>query len=135
MAYFHIKTKHSNGGRCSFITTSEILSSDRAFHSNNVLNNTIKTWKQPSIIALRKRCYEKHSWETLMPKCDFSKVVQLKSHFGMGVLLHICCIFSEHLFVRTPMDGYFRKKYFQISFLYKLPLLPKKGLDKLETNK
>ena len=31
----------------------------------------------------------------------------LKSHFGMGVLLQICCIFSEHLFIRTPLDGCF----------------------------
>ena len=42
-----------------------------------------------------------------MPKCDFNKVAVtlLKSHFGMGVLLYICCIFSEHLFLRTPLDG------------------------------
>ena len=25
----------------------------------------------------------------------------LKSHFGMGVLLKVCCIFSEHLFLRA----------------------------------
>ena len=31
----------------------------------------------------------------------------LKSNFGMGVLLQICCIFSEHFFVRTPLDGCF----------------------------
>ena len=30
-----------------------------------------------------------------------------KSHFGMGVLLKICCIFSEHLFFRTPLSGCF----------------------------
>ena len=24
---------------------------------------------------------------------------------GMGVLLQICCIFSEHLFLRTPLEG------------------------------
>ena len=30
-----------------------------------------------------------------------------KSHFGMGVLLWICCIFSEHLFLRVPLDGCF----------------------------
>ena len=28
-----------------------------------------------------------------MVKCDL-----LRSHVGMGVLLQICCIFSEHLF-------------------------------------
>ena len=37
-----------------------------------------------------------------MPKCDFNKVTLrcfaalLKSHFGLGVLLYICYIFSEH---------------------------------------
>ena len=28
----------------------------------------------------------------------------LKSHFGMGVFLYICCIFSEHVFLRTPLE-------------------------------
>ena len=42
-----------------------------------------------------------------MLKCDFNKVAAtlLKSHFGMGALLEICCIFPEHLFLRTPVDG------------------------------
>ena len=31
----------------------------------------------------------------------------LKLHFSMGVLLYICCIFSEHLFLRTPLGGCF----------------------------
>ena len=31
----------------------------------------------------------------------------LKSHFGMVVLLQICCIFSEHLFLRTPLGDCF----------------------------
>ena len=31
----------------------------------------------------------------------------LKSHFGMGVLLKICCIFSEHISLRAPLEGYF----------------------------
>ena len=31
----------------------------------------------------------------------------LKPHFGMGVLLYICCIFSEHLFLGTPLDDCF----------------------------
>ena len=31
----------------------------------------------------------------------------LKSHFGMGVLLYICCVYSEHLFLRTPLDSCF----------------------------
>ena len=31
----------------------------------------------------------------------------MKSHFGEGGLLYICCIFSERLLLRTPLDGYF----------------------------
>ena len=40
-----------------------------------------------------------------MSKCEFNKF-----HFGMRVLLHIkfaACMFSEHIFLRTPVDGYF----------------------------
>ena len=41
-----------------------------------------------------------------MPKCNFNKVAkQLNwSHFSAWV---ICCIFSEHLFLRTPLEGCF----------------------------
>ena len=45
--------------------------------------------------------------------------VKLQSHFGMGVLLQICCIFSEYLFLGTPPIGCFRK-YLDIS--QKFPL-------------
>ena len=31
------------------------------------------------------------------------------SHVGMGVLLEICCIFSEHLLLRAPLNGCFCK--------------------------
>ena len=31
----------------------------------------------------------------------------LKLHFGMGVLLEICCIIPEHLFLGTPLGGCF----------------------------
>ena len=41
-----------------------------------------------------------------MRKCDF-KPPLLKLHFGIGFLLQICCIFSEHLFLRTPLEGCF----------------------------
>ena len=49
--------------------------------------------------VVRKRCSENMQQiykKTLMPKCDFNKVKKL-----------ICCIFSEHLFIRTPMEGCF----------------------------
>ena len=36
-----------------------------------------------------------------MPRCDFNT---LKSHFGMRVLLDICCIFSEQLLLRISLD-------------------------------
>ena len=35
-----------------------------------------------------------------MPKC----ATLLKSHFGMGVPMQICCIFSEHPSLRTPLE-------------------------------
>ena len=31
--------------------------------------------------------------------------ILLKSNFHMGVLLSICCIFLEHRFLRTPLEG------------------------------
>ena len=37
----------------------------------------------------------------------FCKATLLKSHFEMGVLLLICCLFLEHLFLGTPLDGCF----------------------------
>ena len=49
-----------------------------------------------------------------MPKFNFSKVAKL--HFGIGVLLYICCIFSEHLSLRTPLDDCF--SFFSASINY-----------------
>ena len=40
-------------------------------------------------------------------------IALLKSYFDMGVLLYICCIFSEHIFLRTPLEGCLWDKYFQ----------------------
>ena len=37
---------------------------------------------------------------------NFIEVI-LMSYFGMLVLLQICCIFSEHLFQRTPLETCF----------------------------
>ena len=42
---------------------------------------------------------------TPISKCDFNKVAL--QFYCMGVVLYICCIFSEHLFLKTPLDGYF----------------------------
>ena len=45
-----------------------------------------------------------------MSKCEFNKL-----HFGMGFLLCIkfaACIFSERVFLRTPLDGCFEYRLF-----------------------
>ena len=44
-----------------------------------------------------------------MPKCDFNKVTKhfIELHFDIDVLLLICCIFSQHLFLRTPLGDCF----------------------------
>ena len=36
-----------------------------------------------------------------------SVISSVKSHLGRSVLLYICCIFSEHLFLRIPLEGCF----------------------------
>ena len=49
--------------------------------------------------VLRKRCFEitQQIYRiSPMPKCDLL-------HFSMGVLLKICCIFSELLFLLEPL--------------------------------
>ena len=40
----------------------------------------------------------------------------LKSHFGMGALLSLCCIFSEDLFLRTPLGGCFWNLHIQSEY-------------------
>ena len=47
-----------------------------------------------------------------MSKCEFNKL-----HFGMGVLLYIkfvLCIFSQQIFLRTPLHGCFWYRLFNI---------------------
>ena len=65
-----------------------------------------------SIKLQRKKCSENMQQiykKTPMPKC--CRATLLKSHFGMGVLLQICCIFSKHLFLGTPLGGCFWSYY------------------------
>ena len=40
-------------------------------------------------------------------RCRSAISILLKSNFAMGVLLQIYCILSEHLFLRTSLDGCF----------------------------
>ena len=62
--------------------------------------------------------YAADLWETLIPKCDFTL-----RHGCSPVNLLIYCIFSEHLFLRTPLDGCFwinnqmAKRLFKLTWL------------------
>ena len=72
-----------------------------------------KVQKQPPRGVLRKSYSENMQQiyrRTTMPKCGCFATL-LKSHFCMVVLLYICCIFSEHLFLGTPLGGCFWKLY------------------------
>ena len=65
----------------------------------------------PPEVLLRKTVLKTFSKRTR----EFTRQLRLKSHFGMGVLPQICCIFSEHLFLRALMVG----------CLYKFSFVPK----------
>ena len=60
------------------------------------------TQKQPSRGVPRKSCSK--NMQQIYRSC-FATL--LKSHFRMVVLLQICCIFSERLFLKTPLGGCF----------------------------
>ena len=55
-------------------------------------------------------------WWLIFLCCDNSTVVILfKSHFTMDIFLYIYCIFSKHLFLKTPLDGCFWRELSQPS--------------------
>ena len=88
-------------GNCLFhVKCAEFHSySKKLFHgclSSILFKNQKKPFRGALITCSRR---------TPMPKCDFNKVA--KSHLGMGDHLSIGCIFSEHLFPRTPLGGCF----------------------------
>ena len=60
---------------------------------------------QPSRGVPGKRCSK--NIQQIYRRTPIPKTTLLKSHFGMGVLLQICCIFSAHLFLRTPLEDCF----------------------------
>ena len=60
-----------------------------------------RQWQRSNGV-LRKRCSK-----NMQQICRRTSL--LKPPFDMGVLLLICCIFSEHPFIRTPMEGCFWK--------------------------
>ena len=59
------------------------------------------------------KCAVYYMW-TLMPKCDFNKVAkQLNWNHTLAWVFSCksCCIFSEYLFLRTPLGGCFCSKF------------------------
>ena len=54
--------------------------------------------------------------KSVLKVCRKCMTTLLKSHFGMSVLLYICCIFSEQLFLGTPLGGCFYKYVLIIRF-------------------
>ena len=70
--------------------------------------------KQSSRGVLRIRCSENMKQiQTRTPLLKFIETL-LTLHFGMGVLLQICCIFSEHLILRTTLEGCFCLNQFHL---------------------
>ena len=55
--------------------------------------------------------FQRKKTEAAVQSCSekklFCKATLLKSHFSMSVPLYVCCIFSEHLLQRTPLNGCF----------------------------
>ena len=75
-----------------FMSFNIYLMNYRFFCSN--LTGESDWFEPPSTIALLLQDNRLKSLATL-----------LKSQLSMGVSLKICCIFSEHLFLRTPLGG------------------------------
>ena len=73
---------------------------------NDLLGSEGIQQKQPSSGILRKRFAETMQQiyrRTPISKCEFNKL-----HFRMGALMYVkfaACIFSEHIFLRNPLDG------------------------------
>ena len=80
---------------------------------------------QSSVAVLMKRCSKNMLQiyrRTHIPKCDFNKVVKQHCWNHTSTWMFSCkfgCTFSEHLFVRTPMDGCFWTSSFTCLFAVK----------------
>ena len=70
-----------------------------------------KIQKQPFRGVFKKICSE--NMQQIYRRTHAATL--LKSHFGLGFLLWICCIFPEHLLWRTPLEGYFWKSIVSLS--------------------
>ena len=84
-------------------------------------NTPRESWKIGPVIELIKRkdgaergakvLLRSRNTLQIVDSTDNCIAALLKSHFGKGILLQICCIFSEHLILRTPLDGCFYMQF------------------------
>ena len=74
--------------------------------------NLVKQFFPVSIVKILKRP------EAVLQRCSL-----LNSHFGTGVPLKVCCIFSDHFFFRRPLEGCSQKSQ---SFSTSLRILSRK---------
>ena len=110
---YYIPTKLSKRLRCYSSKSFKWYRSKTKAEQDSKINLTKLTYdtiscttqKQPSRGILRKRCSE--NMQLIYRRTNAARSVTsaklqsnfiVKLHFGMGLLLYICCIFSEHLF-------------------------------------
>ena len=107
-----------------------LKSSSQTYDSNiNVLLGPcfLGTFQKYSVqlfseVTIQRCSYEKVFWEYAVAKFTgehpcrsvISIATLLKSRFGMGVALYICSIFTEQLFLRTPLAA--------ASVLFRIPV-------------
>ena len=107
--FYKIFNRNNVKVSCSLMpNSSSIIKS----HNKNVLSNDeSKSSKSPcnctdkSSCPLNGNCLQQNViyCGKFFPRNQYINI----SHFGMGALLYIWCIFSEHLFLRTPLGGCF----------------------------
>ena len=113
-----VDRKKYNIGPENMVSPYSFVDSAKVNEYRHCVNNSCrKKQKQSARGILRKKCSENKQQiyrRTPMPKRNF-----LKSHFAMDVLLLICCIFSEHFLLRTPLGDCVRKRLKSGSHLLK----------------
>ena len=62
---------------------------------------------EKGVLKICRKFAREHPCRSAISIKLLSKATLLKSHFGMGALLQICYIFSEHLFLRTSLGDCF----------------------------
>ena len=91
-----------------------LVSPNKQNNKSRLRNNVRKAWRSKGILSshFKPNMYRGQYRSLVASKTVLGKGLPKicskfthKSHFDMGVLLYICCIFSGHLFLRTPLEG------------------------------